>query len=103
LEFGLKDYLAGLNHGTLAFFWSGLIFDTSGTTIMTIISNSFKFNLHGITGAMAIFLMAFHAIWATIVLKEKNEKLISKFHNFSLFVWLLWLIPFFTGMFLNMK
>jgi len=70
---------------------------------MTIISNSFKFNLHGITGAMAIFLMAFHAIWATIVLKEKNEKLISKFHNFSLFVWLLWLIPFFTGMFLNMK
>jgi len=87
----------------LAFFWSGLIFDTSGTTIMTIISNCFKFNLHGITGAMAIFLMAFHAIWATIVLKEKNEKLISKFHTFSLFVWLLWLIPFFTGMFLNMK
>ncbi|MEA3453948.1 MAG: HsmA family protein [Candidatus Caldatribacteriota bacterium] len=86
----------------LAFFWSGLIFDTSGTTIMTIISNSFKFNLHGITGAMAIFLMAFHAIWATIVLKKKNEKIISKFHTFSLFVWLLWLIPFFTGMFLNM-
>jgi uncharacterized repeat protein (TIGR03987 family) len=52
---------------------------------------------------MAIFLMAFHAIWATIVLKKKNEKIISKFHTFSLFVWLLWLVPFFAGMFLNMK
>jgi len=46
---------------------------------MTTISNSFKFNLHGITGAMAIFLMAFHAIWATIVLKEKMRSLYQSF------------------------
>ena len=87
----------------LAFFWSGLIFDTSGTTIMTIISNSFKFNLHGITGAMAIFLMAFHAIWATIVLVKKDEKLIGNFHKFSIVVWLIWLVPYLTGVVININ
>ncbi|MHA1648235.1 MAG: HsmA family protein [Promethearchaeota archaeon] len=86
----------------LLFFWVGFTFDTSGTTIMSIISGSFTFNLHGITGAIAIFLMAFHAVWASIVLKQKNEKLISKFHRFNLIVWVLWLIPFITGMILNM-
>ena len=86
----------------LAFFWTGLTFDTSGTTIMGFISNGFKADIHGITGIMAILLMIFHALWATIVLKKGNEKLITKFHIFSIFVWLIWLIPFFTGMLLNM-
>ena len=84
-------------------FWVGFVFDTSGTTLMTMISGgSITFDLHGISGAVAILLMAFHAIWASIVLKQKNERLISKFHKFSLVVWGLWLIPFVTGMALNM-
>ncbi len=86
----------------LAFFWTGLTFDTSGTTIMSIISNGFRADIHGITGIIAILLMIFHALWVTIVLEKRDEKLITKFHNFSIFVWLMWLIPFFTGVFLNM-
>ena len=86
----------------LMFFWSGLIFDTSGTTTMSFISNGFEFNIHGVTGIVAILLMVFHALWATIVLKKKNEKFITRFHVFSIFVWLIWLIPFFTGVLLNM-
>jgi len=42
--------------------------------------------------------MLFHAIWATIVLAKKNEKMILKFHKYSLFVWIIWLIPMITGM-----
>jgi len=87
----------------LAFFWTGLIADISGTVIMIIISDGFKLDIHGFTGTAAILLMAFHAIWATIVLKKEIEKSITKFHTFSLFVWLLWLIPFFTGVLLNIK
>ena len=87
----------------LTFFWTGLIFDISGTTIMSIISNGFKMDIHEVTGIIAILLMVFHSLWATIVLKKGNEKHITKFHIFSIFVWLIWLIPFFTGMFLNMR
>ncbi len=86
----------------LVFFWVGLTFDTTGTTIMGIISKHFVLNIHGVTGLTAIILMIFHALWATYILIKKNEKLAKDFHKFSLVVWSIWLIPFFTGMILNM-
>ena len=82
-----------------AFFFSGLVFDSAGTGEMSVLSGSlFKFNFHGITGMTAILLMLFHAIWASIVLIRKNEKMILKFHRFSIFVWIIWLIPMISGM-----
>ena len=86
----------------LIFFWSGLICDTVGTAAMGVIAGSmFTLTFHGITGKIAILLMLFHAVWATIVLVRKDEKLILKFHRFSLFVWIIWLIPMLSGMILG--
>jgi len=83
----------------LMFFWGGLVADTTGTTAMSVISGSlFRATFHGITGNTAILLMLFHAIWATIVLVKKNEKQIASFHRFSIFVWVIWLIPMISGM-----
>jgi uncharacterized repeat protein (TIGR03987 family) len=83
----------------MVFFWAGFTADTIGTTAMSIISGSlFALTFHGITGNIAIFLMLFHAVWATVVLKRKNEKMILHFHRFSIVVWLIWLIPMISGM-----
>jgi uncharacterized repeat protein (TIGR03987 family) len=82
----------------LLFFWAGLIFDTTGTTLMGIMAGSMKFDFHGITGALAIILMLGHAIWATIAIVMKQEKVLVNFHKFSLVVWVLWLIPFVSGL-----
>ena len=83
----------------LVFFWGGLTADTIGTTAMSILSGSlFKATFHGITGNAAILLMLFHAVWATIVLIRRNEKQIISFHKFSIFVWIIWLIPMISGM-----
>jgi len=80
------------------FFISGFICDAIGTTAMSIISGSlFKLTFHGITGNIAIFLMLFHAVWAVIVLIKQNENMILKFHRFSIFVWVVWLIPMLSG------
>jgi uncharacterized repeat protein (TIGR03987 family) len=82
-----------------AFFWAGLICDTTGTTAMGEIAGGlFQFNFHGITGMSAILLMLFHAVWATIVLARKDEKMIAQFHKFSIFVWIIWLVPMVSGM-----
>ena len=81
------------------FFILGFICDTIGTTAMSILSGSlFKLTFHGITGNIAILLMLFHAIWAVIVLLNRNERMILKFHRFSIFVWIVWLIPMLSGM-----
>jgi len=81
-----------------ALFWVGLVFDTTGTTLMGTMAGRMEFNLHGITGALAIVLMFSHALWAAFVLITKQEKAILNFHKFSTFVWLIWLVPFLSGM-----
>lgn len=83
-------------------FWMGFVCDTIGTGAMGKLAGSIiQINFHGLTGLLAILLMLFHAIWATIVLVRKNEALIVKFHKFSFVVWIIWLIPMVTGMILG--
>jgi len=82
----------------LIVFYIGLIFDTTGTTIMSkIATGGFKLNFHGITGLLAILLMLFHALWATVVLVKNNEKAKANFHKLSIIVWFIWLLPFISG------
>ena len=86
----------------LIFFWGGFAFDTIGTGIMLELAGGLTFDIHGVTGVIAILLMLVHAIWATVVLLRKEERAIVNFHKFSLVVWLIWLVPYFSGFFLSM-
>jgi uncharacterized repeat protein (TIGR03987 family) len=87
----------------LYFFWLGFACDTAGTTLMGRIAGRFDLDVHGLTGLAAILLMALHAIWASVALALKQERVITYFHRFSVAVWTLWLIPFFSGVFLAMR
>jgi uncharacterized repeat protein (TIGR03987 family) len=86
----------------LAFFWLGLLCDTWGTGMMFEYAGGLTFDVHGLTGLLAIVLMFIHAVWATIVLVRKDEHWIKNFHKFSVVVWLIWLIPYFSPMFFAM-
>ena len=85
-----------------AFFWLGLVCDTWGTGMMFDFVGGMSYDVHGVSGLLAILLMLIHAIWATIVLLRKDEKMILRFHKFSIFVWLVWLIPYFSPMVVGM-
>ena len=85
------------------FFWLGLVCDTWGTGMMFKFVGGMTFDVHGISGLLAIILMFIHAIWATIVLVKKDENMILNFHKFSIFVWLVWLIPYFSPMIFQMS
>ncbi|MBN1887793.1 MAG: TIGR03987 family protein [Thermoflexales bacterium] len=87
----------------LTFFWLGIICDTWGTGLMFERAGGLVFNVHGLTGLVAIVLMFIHAIWATLVLWRKDERLIRNFHKFSVAVWLIWLIPYLSPMALGMR
>lgn len=85
-------------------FWTGFAFDTAGTTAMSRLAGTqFQFNLHGITGVLAILVMLFHAVWSTVVLIRNNESTRNNFSKFSIHVWVIWLIPYITGMIIGMK
>jgi len=99
-----SERLAGrLKRWHLVFFWGGLVFDTTGTGIMFEIAEGIRPDIHSVTGIMAMLLMLIHAIWATFVLVRRDEKAISNFHHFSVFVWGVWLVPYFTGFFASMR
>jgi uncharacterized repeat protein (TIGR03987 family) len=86
-------------------FWIGFVFDVSGTYAMHLIAKG-PFNileLHTLTGQIALWLMLLHAIWATKVIIKQDESMKIKFHKFSIVVWVIWLIPYFGGMYLGMK
>jgi uncharacterized repeat protein (TIGR03987 family) len=82
----------------LVFFWLGLVCDTWGTGLMMEMAGGLTFDIHGVTGVIAILLMMVHAIWATIVLIRKDQKAILNFHKFSVVVWFIWLIPYLSPM-----
>lgn len=89
----------------LALFWTGFVFDTTGTTIMSYVAgagNGAGSPLHAITGVLALSLMLFHAVWATIVVIRGNERSRANFHRLSIGVWLFWLVPYGVGILLGM-
>jgi len=87
----------------LVFFVLGLICDTWGTGLMLEFAGRLTFDIHGLTGLIAIILMLIHALWALVVLIRKDEKAITNFHKFSLVVWFIWLIPYFSPMFFALE
>jgi uncharacterized repeat protein (TIGR03987 family) len=86
----------------LVFFWLGFICDTWGTGLMLEMAGGLTFDVHGLTGLAAIILMLIHAVWATIVLVKRDERLINNFHKFSVLVWIIWLVPYLSPMFFAM-
>ena len=89
----------------VAAFWTGCVFDVSGTWAMHRMATG-PFDLlewHTLTGQIALWLMLAHAIWATWVARRGSEEARTGFHRYSLFVWLVWLVPYFGGMYLGMS
>lgn len=88
----------------LAVFYLGLMFDTTGTTLMSkIAKEGFQLNFHGLTGLLAIILMLLHDVWATVVLAKNNEKAKADFHRFCIIVWIIWLIHFLSAVILGVS
>ncbi|WP_373485847.1 HsmA family protein [Acetobacterium malicum] len=82
----------------LVVFYIGLVCDTIGTMLMGELAGGVTLlSFHGLTGMLAILLMLFHAVWATVVLVRNDQKARANFHKLSLIVWLIWLIPFVSG------
>jgi uncharacterized repeat protein (TIGR03987 family) len=97
-----SERIAGrLKKWHLIFFILGLICDTWGTGMMFEFVGGLTFDVHGLTGILAIVLMFIHAVWAFMVLLKKDEKAIINFHKFSVLVWVIWLVPYLSPMFIQ--
>ncbi len=79
------------------FLRTGFTFDVSGTCAMHLVATG-PFDLtepHTLTGQIALWLKLFHAVRSSKVVIESNSTLRESFHKFSLFIRIIWLIPYF--------
>jgi uncharacterized repeat protein (TIGR03987 family) len=86
-------------------FWTGFVFDVSGTLAMHRLAEG-RFDLrdpHTLTGQIALWLMLGHAIWATWVARRGSEDARIGFHRYSIVVWIIWLVPYIGGMIIGMR
>lgn len=86
-------------------FWIGFAFDVSGTLAMHKLADE-PFDIlepHTLTGQIALWLMLIHAVWATWAIKKGSDDVLKKFHKYSLVVWIIWLIPYFGGIYIGMS
>lgn len=92
----------------VAAFAAGLVADISGTAAMSALansggptgvdSNSVLTQTMAITGMLALVLMALHLAWAIVTMIRSRPAEKTAFHRFSIAVWAIWLVPYFTGM-----
>jgi uncharacterized repeat protein (TIGR03987 family) len=81
----------------LGMFWTGFVFDVTGTTLMSAVAGGWKLNIHGVLGVTAIVVMLVHCVWATVAIVLRQEAVLHRFHRFSLAVWALWMTSLITG------
>ncbi|HID82071.1 MAG TPA: TIGR03987 family protein [Chromatiales bacterium] len=81
----------------------GVITDALGTWLMFKNLGYIKFTPHTISGFIGFFLMVFHFLWATKVITTNDEKRITNFHRFSVFVWSIWMVSCFSGLILGIQ
>lgn len=91
-----------IHRGHLAFYWLGFACDLAGTIGMSLIAGRFEWNAHGITGALALGLMAINAVWVTILHRTPDKDKFNAYRKISLAIWGVWLVSFLTGMMLSM-
>jgi uncharacterized repeat protein (TIGR03987 family) len=89
--------------GHVVLFWVGLVFDITGSACMASLAGGFGFNLHGLTGIIALLAMVVNAVWAMKTWKDDQEKATRVYKRASLIIWVIWLISFLTGMALGMR
>lgn len=87
----------------LVFFWGGFLADSTGTELMRRLAGGFHWAPHTVSGAAALVLMLLHAAGASVVLVRGNDTTLRAFHRVSITVWSLWLIPFFSGLWLGYR
>ena len=85
----------------------GFAADTSGTLLMSAIARSdgpsglegspILAQLMAVSGVVALVLMGLHLAWAVVVMIRNKPAERKSFHKFSLVVWTIWLVPYFTG------
>lgn len=88
---------SGLKKINIVLYWIGLIFDISGTLIMSFISQGFSMNFHSFAGLSALLLMLIKTIYSTKQLVTNNTEKTVAYKSVTVIIWIVWVAVFING------
>jgi uncharacterized repeat protein (TIGR03987 family) len=92
-----------LSAGVLLLFWGAVLCDAAATRLMGARIETIRWDLHTITGYLALALMAALALWGTLALVRRREDWLAAFHRVALPIWVLWVGSYLTGVYLGVQ
>ena len=92
-----------LSAGCLAIFWIAVACDALATKFMGARVETIRWDLHTITGYLALGLMAMLAAWGTVALLAHREAWLARFHRVALPLWCVWVVSYMTGVWLGIQ
>ena len=86
----------------LLVFGLGVLTDMIATWLTIVFVGAIVFTPHAIFGFISLGLMSIHFCWALLVYRDDKQAGRARFHRFSLAVWSIWMLSYFTGFFTGM-
>ena len=92
-----------LSAGILGIFWVAVACDALATKLMGARVETIRWDLHTITGYLALALMATLAAWGTLALVAHREAWLARFHRVALPLWFVWVGSYLSGVYLGIQ
>lgn len=87
-------------------FWGSLLSNIAGVLLLIEatcdMGQEGPSPMHVLISVITIAVSAFHAIWATAALAFRRKEPQSMLHQLSILIWLIWLIPYLAGAFMDL-
>ncbi len=84
-------------------FWCAVASDALATRMMGARVETITWDLHTISGYLALALMAGLTLWGTLALVQKREDWLTTFHRFAMPIWVIWVGSYITGVYLGVQ
>ena len=81
----------------------GVITDLIGTAMMKSLTDEIRYDLHTISGYLALILMLVMSAIALFALVRKYQPFLTNFSKYYFPVWIIWLISYVTGVVLGIQ
>ncbi len=92
-----------LTVATLLIFWLAVFSDAAATKLMGARVETITWDLHTITGYLALALMMALSAWGTLAVLGKREEWLTRFPSVAVPIWVIWVVSYATGVYLGVQ
>jgi uncharacterized repeat protein (TIGR03987 family) len=87
----------------IVIFWCAVASDALATRFMGARVETIRWDLHTISGYLALALMAALTLWGTVALLQKRDDRLASFHKLAIPIWVIWVGSYITGVYLGIQ